>query len=69
MIISRYFIKEILVTLAAVTGVLLLIFLSNEFVRYLARAASGGLPASYILKLMVSFVSDTLFSILVAISP
>ncbi|KTC65418.1 permease (plasmid) [Legionella adelaidensis] len=52
MIIFRYLAKEVFVTLAALTTILLLIFMSNQFVRYLNRAASGQIPAMFIMKLM-----------------
>ncbi|MEO5702348.1 MAG: LPS export ABC transporter permease LptF [Gammaproteobacteria bacterium] len=51
-IINRYLIKEVLYTLLAVAPVLLLIFLSNRFVRYLADAASGKFPADIVLGLL-----------------
>ena len=53
MIIFRYLSKEISRALIAITSVLLLIFLSNQFVRYLARAAAGQLPAHFVLQLML----------------
>ena len=40
-ILARYFAREILQTTLAVTLVLLLIFLSGKFARYLSDAASG----------------------------
>jgi lipopolysaccharide export system permease protein len=52
MIIFRYLTKEVLQALFAVTFVLLLIFLSNQFVRYLSYAASGKIPANILLQLM-----------------
>lgn len=52
MIIFRYLTKEIFQALFAVTFVLLLIFLSNQLVRYLSYAASGKIPASILLQLM-----------------
>lgn len=52
MIISRYLTKEILNTLLAVTFVLLLIFLSNQLVRYLSYAAAGKLGANILFQLM-----------------
>lgn len=53
MLIYRYLVKEVFVTLVALTGILLLIFMSNQFVHYLNRAASGQIPAMFILKLMM----------------
>ena len=52
MIIFRYLTKEAFGTLLGVTLVLLLIFLSNELVRYLSYAASGKIPANILLRLM-----------------
>ncbi|MCH9755755.1 MAG: LPS export ABC transporter permease LptF [Gammaproteobacteria bacterium] len=52
MLIFRYLAKEVFTTLFALTGILLLIFMSNQFVRYIARAASGKIPATFILKLL-----------------
>jgi lipopolysaccharide export system permease protein len=51
-IISRYLIKEVLASLLAVTVVLLLIFLSNQLVRYLSYAASGKIAANVVLQLL-----------------
>lgn len=52
MIISRYLRKETSYTLLAVTFVLLLIFLSNQLVRYLKYAAKGKIAANILLQLM-----------------
>lgn len=51
-VINRYLIKEVLYTLLAVTPVILLIFLSSRFVRYLADAATGELPRDLVLMLL-----------------
>jgi lipopolysaccharide export system permease protein len=51
-IIFRYLIKEVFTTLIALTGILMLIFLSNQFVQYLNRAAAGNIPGIIIMKLM-----------------
>lgn len=53
MLIFRYLAKEVFVTLAALTTILMLIFMSNQFVRYLNRAASGQIPVMIIMKLMM----------------
>lgn len=53
MIIFRYLAKEVFLTLIALTGILMLIFLSNQFVQYLNRAASGNIPGVIIMKLMM----------------
>jgi lipopolysaccharide export system permease protein len=51
-IISRYLLKEVCASLLAVTLVLLLIFLSNQLVRYLSYAASGKIGAQLVMQLM-----------------
>lgn len=53
MIIFRYLAKEVFVTLIALTAILMLIFLSNQFVQYLNRAAAGNIPGVIIMKLMM----------------
>lgn len=53
MIIFRYLAKEVTAALSAITGILLVIFLSNQLVRYLGRAASGKIPGGIIFKLMM----------------
>jgi lipopolysaccharide export system permease protein len=52
-LIFRYLAKEVFITLAALTTILLLIFMSNQFVTYLNRAASGQIPAMLVMKLMM----------------
>jgi lipopolysaccharide export system permease protein len=52
-IIFRYLAKEVFVTLIALTAILMLIFLSNQFIQYLNRAASGNIPGVIIMKLMM----------------
>lgn len=53
MIIFRYLAKEVFITLISLTGILMLIFLSNQFVQYLNRAAAGNIPGIIIMKLMM----------------
>lgn len=53
MLIFRYLAKEVLVTLIALTSILLLIFMSNQVVIYLNRAASGIIPGMLVMKLMM----------------
>lgn len=53
MLIFRYLAKEVFITLVSLTTILLLIFMSNQFVRYLNRAASGQMPGMIIMKLMM----------------
>lgn len=52
MIIKRYINKEILSTLLAVTLVLMLVFLSQQTVRYLGYAASGKIASNILLPLL-----------------
>lgn len=52
MIIFRYLTRETYVTTLAVTGILLIIFISNQFVRYLGDAAIGRLTAQAVLQMM-----------------
>lgn len=53
MLIFRYIAKEILITLAALTGILILIFLSNEFMLLLKKAIDGSIPLLFVLKLIL----------------
>lgn len=53
MLIFRYLAKEVFTTLVALTSILLLIFMSNQFVQYLNRAASGKIPIVVVLKLLM----------------
>ncbi|QMT59012.1 LPS export ABC transporter permease LptF [Legionella sp. PC997] len=64
MIIFRYLAKEVFLTLIALTSILVLIFLSNQFIQYLNRAASGNIPGVIIMKLMVLEL-PTLLSLLI----
>ncbi|MCK1850937.1 LPS export ABC transporter permease LptF, partial [Legionella pneumophila] len=49
MIIFRYLTKEVFLTLIALTAILVLIFMSNQFIQYLNRAASGSIPGFVIM--------------------
>lgn len=60
MLIFRYFSKEISRALLALTIIILLIFLSNQFVQYLSRAASGQLPGIVVLQLMALEIPNLL---------
>lgn len=51
MIIFRYLAKEILSTMLAITLLVLVILVTNQSVRFLHYAASGGLPANQLLYL------------------
>lgn len=50
--IDRYLLKEFVINLVAVTGVLWLIYVSTRFARYLADAAVGNMPAEVIFSLL-----------------
>ena len=52
MILSRYLTREVLGSLLAVTFILLLIFLSNQLVRYLSYAAVGKLSPNILFQLL-----------------
>lgn len=54
-IIDRYLFKEIIISLISVITVLLLIFSSKHFVRYMSDAAAGELPTSMIFQLLSLF--------------
>lgn len=51
-IVDRYMLKEFIINLIAVTGVLWLIYISTRFARYLADAAVGNMPADVIFSLL-----------------
>ncbi len=51
-LVFRYISKEILISLSAVTGVLLLIIVSGRFIKYLSSVAAGELSADVLLVLM-----------------
>lgn len=53
MLIFRYLTKEVFTTVVALTVILLLIFMSNQLVQYISRAASGSIPGMIIIKLMM----------------
>lgn len=63
-IIFRYLAKEVFITLISLTSILVLIFLSNQLIQYLNRAASGSIPGVIIMKLMILEL-PTLLSLLV----
>lgn len=52
MIVFRYLSREVLLTLTAVSGVLLLIIMSGRFIKYLAQAAAGQLDPSVLFFIM-----------------
>ncbi len=60
MIIRNYVLKEIIVTLVAVLGILLLIFTTNHFARYLGEVASGELPKELVFQSLALLVAGSL---------
>ncbi len=52
MVIKKYLAKEIYAHLCVISGILVLIFLSNQLVRFLGRAAAGKLTGGMLLKIM-----------------
>lgn len=52
MIVFRYLSREVLVTLSAVSAVLLVIIMSGRFIKYLAQAASGMLDPGVLFMIM-----------------
>lgn len=52
LIIFRYLAREVLVTMLAVSSVLLLITMSGRFVKYLAQAAAGRMDADVLFAIM-----------------
>jgi len=53
LIIFRYLTREILTTMVAVAGVLLLVIMGNRFIRYFSDVAQGDFPASLLGTLML----------------
>jgi lipopolysaccharide export system permease protein len=60
MILFRYITKRIITNLGAVTGILLIIALSNRFSSYLAKTASGQLPVEWIFTLVGLHIPELL---------
>nr|VFJ57216.1 MAG: lipopolysaccharide export system permease protein [Candidatus Kentron sp. FW] len=52
MILNKYLYREILLVFLAVLSILILVYVSHRFVRYLAEAAAGTIPVSAILELL-----------------
>ncbi|MDP3559960.1 MAG: LPS export ABC transporter permease LptF [Legionellaceae bacterium] len=53
MVLFRYLAREVFITLTGLTSILLFIFMSNQVVQYLNRAASGKIPGMLVLKLIL----------------
>lgn len=52
MIVFRYLAREVLYSMFAVTGILLMILISGRFIKYLAQAAAGDLSADVLFEIM-----------------
>jgi len=64
LILERYIYREVLQTFFAVFGVLVLIFVSNRFVKYLADAATGELANDLLLELLAAKLAANLILIM-----
>lgn len=64
LIILRYLSREVLVTLSAISAVLLTIIMSGRFIRYLAQAAQGAIDPSVLLWIMLYRLPSFLYLIL-----
>ncbi|MGM0784558.1 MAG: LPS export ABC transporter permease LptF [Pseudomonadota bacterium] len=53
MIVFRYLTREILLTMSAVAGVLLLVIMGSRFIRYFSNAAEGEIPVNILGTLML----------------
>lgn len=53
LIVFRYMVREILATMSAVTGILLLVIMGNRFIRYFSDVAEGDFPAGLLGSLML----------------
>ena len=60
MIVKRYMFREVSQVFVAVMAVLLLIYISNRFVRYLAQAASGYISSDVVLELLLLKLAENL---------
>ncbi|UYG01708.1 MULTISPECIES: LPS export ABC transporter permease LptF [unclassified Halomonas] len=52
MILFRYLTREVLLTMSAVAGILLLVIMGSRFIRYFADAAEGDFPVTILGSLM-----------------
>lgn len=53
MILFRYLSREVTLTLSTVTSILLLTFLSNQFARFLGKAAGGTFASNLLMRLFI----------------
>ncbi len=59
-IIARYITKEMLTSFLTITGILVLIVLSNRFALYLAKAASGELSLTLVFQIVGLYIPELL---------
>lgn len=64
LIVLRYLSREVLVTLSAISAILLIIIMSGRFTNYLKDAAQGGIDPSILLWIMWYRLPDFLYLIL-----
>lgn len=67
MVIARYISKEIVGTFLAIVFILLFIAISNKFVMFLAKAASGKLSLGLVFKIVLLYIPE-LFAILTPVA-
>ncbi len=53
MILFRYLTREVLLTMSAVAGILLLVIMGSRFIRYFSDAAEGDIPVTMLGSLMM----------------
>ncbi|MYL22305.1 LPS export ABC transporter permease LptF [Vreelandella massiliensis] len=53
MILFRYLTREVLLTMSAVAGILLLVIMGSRFIRYFSNAAEGDFPVTILGNLML----------------
>ena len=53
MILFRYLTREVLLTMTAVAGILLLVIMGSRFIRYFSSAAEGDIPLNILGSLML----------------
>lgn len=51
-IIFRYLARQVMISMLAVSGILLLVFMSGRFIRYLANAAAGEISGDVLFQIM-----------------
>lgn len=67
MVITRYISREIIGSFLAIVSILLFIAISNKFVMFLAKSASGKLPVGLVFKVVLLYVPE-LFAILAPVA-